>query len=68
MIPDVRDVEEVIVMVAKKIYDNYNYYDNYMVFSFIRPGGQEDQLFMTYILLLSLTIIKAGEAGCFQMV
>ena len=42
--------EEVIVMVAKKIYDNYNYYDNYMVFSFIRPGGQEDQLFMTYIL------------------
>ena len=50
MIPDVRDLEEVIVMVAKKIYDNYNYYDNYMVFSFIRPGGQEDQLFMTYIL------------------
>ena len=50
MIPDVRDVEEVIVMVAKKIYDNYNYYDNYMVFSFHRPGFQEDQLFMTYIL------------------
>ena len=27
-------------MVAKKIYNNYNYYDNYMVFSVIRQRNE----------------------------